>query len=615
MKKAIIVTATDRGLALALTLQAEIPKSIVATTRPSEDPRVTQVPQLSSFVAEYYNQANEWIFITALGVCVRLIAPHLGEKNNGPAVVCMDDHGQMAQPVVGGHMGGANVLAKKVAHVFGAQCAVSTSSDLQGIWALDTLGQQFGWETQYTSTANQVMATFVNNEPVALLLETRDKGTEHLENTLPGFVEVFYHENDIPYDGFKLLIAVTYRRFDVPIPAVFYYPKVLAIGSGCSKSLDPALFSTTLMQKLVEHGLSPHAIKSLGSVDIKAAQSAYLEFSESNDIPFHTFDKAAIDTVEVPNPSPTVQSKIGVAGVAEPTAMLMAGNTQLLVTKQKVLLDNGEKFTFAVALLSTAERKAAIAIVGAGPGDEELISVKGKNLLAEADLVLYAGSLVPEGLLNWCKPKAVIRNSASMDLEAQITLMQDHYQKGHKIVRLHSGDPSLYGAIQEQMTCFDELGMQYYIVPGISAFNAAAAVLKSEFTVPEIAQTVILTRGEGKTPMPPNEKLEEMAKAQATMCLFLSVGIAKKVENQLLMHYGPDTPVAVLYRLTWPDEEVHTGVLKDLVSIVKQSKKTRTVLIVVGHAIHARANRSKLYDKDWKHIFRTGKAHQLKTVS
>ena len=509
--------------------------------------------------------------------------------------------------VTSGHQGGANLLARQTAKIFGAQAVISTSSDLQEIWALDTLGDTFNWTTEFSIGAKDVLAKFVNNERTALLLEVNTKGTQYLEKTLPDFVELFYREKDIDYSRFQLLIAVTFKKYSPVIPAVIYYPKVLSLGSGCSKTLDPVLFEDTLRSEMNKQGLSFDALKNFGSIDIKKDQEAYVKFTTKYNIPFQTFDQEAIRQVNVPNPSETVQAKIGVDGVSESTAMLLSGNTGLLLEKHKVILADGNKFTYALALEPSVERKPSIAIVGAGPGDEELISVKGKKLLEQADCVLYAGSLVPKEMTSWCKEGAVVRNSASMTLEEQVNLVREHYLKGHKIVRLHSGDPSIYGATQEQMTLFDTLGMEYFIVPGISSFSAAAAVLKSEFTIPGVVQTIILTRGEGKTPVPETEKLEEIAKLNATVCLYLSAQIARKVEQQLLQHYDPSTPVAVLYRLTWKDEEVYTGTLENLADLVRASKKTRTVLIVVGHAIQARKNRSELYHPEWKHIFRTQK--------
>ncbi|MEM9338292.1 MAG: precorrin-4 C(11)-methyltransferase [Bacteroidota bacterium] len=607
MKNVIIIATTDKGILLARKLQQELPKSAVVTTRTTDDDQVKQIANLSDFIADQFHDTDGMIFISALGICVRLIAPHLADKKEDPAVICLDDHGRYVQSVVGGHQGGANDLAKKVAGAVGGQAIISTSSDLQNLWSLDTLADRFDWTPVFSTHSNDIISRFTNNEPTALLLEVNTKGTQYLERTLPEFVEVFYEREAIETGRFQLVIAVTYKLHTYEVPSVTFYPNVLSVGSGCSKALSPALFEETLLDRLTQEGLAFEAVKDFGSIDIKKDQEAYVAFCDKNHLPFRTFDKDAINEVSVPNPSPVVLSKVGVDGVSESSALLLSGHTELVVEKQKVMLPNDEKFTYAVAIDPETERKPVIAIVGAGPGDEELIAVKGKRLLESADCILYAGSLIPEEMTSWCREGAVVRNSASMTLEEQIALMQDHYAKGHKIVRLHSGDPSIYGAIQEQMTLFDELDMDYFIVPGISSFNAAAAVLKSEFTIPEVVQTIIITRGEGKTPLPEAEKLEEMAKLKATICLFLSAGIAKKVETQLLQHYEPDTPVAVLYRLTWKDEEVYTGTLKNLAELVKTSKKKRTVLIVVGQAIHARKNRSQLYSPEWKHIFRKRK--------
>lgn len=282
-----------------------------------------------------------------------------------------------------------------------------------------------------------------------------------------------------------------------------------------------------------------------------------------------------------------------------------------MIEKTKSITPSGKKFTYALSILKNYERKASIAIVGAGSGDPELLTLKGQYILENADCILYAGSLVPEALTHMAKEGALVRNSASMTLEEQVAIMDQYYAEGKSIVRLHSGDPSIYGAIQEQMTIFDEKGYEYYIVPGISSFQAAAAYLKSEFTIPEVAQTIILTRGEGNTPMPEHEKIADMAKLRATMCIFLSVGIAKKIQTQLLEHYPANTPLAVLYRVSWEDEQVWTGELSQLTTIIKENKLSRTVLIVVGEAVGARKNRSWLYDDKWHHIFRK-KEKQIK---
>jgi precorrin-4 C11-methyltransferase len=277
----------------------------------------------------------------------------------------------------------------------------------------------------------------------------------------------------------------------------------------------------------------------------------------------------------------------------------------LILEKQKGLLSEGNDFTFSLAINRNALRHGHIEIVGAGPGDPELVSLKGKYFLEAADLILYAGSLVPEELTHYAKKGATVRSSAPMNLEEQFAIMKEFYDQGKLIVRLHTGDPCIYGAIQEQMALFDAHGMSYHITPGISSFQAAAAALRSQFTIPGKVQTIILTRGEGRTPMPEKEKLRLLARSQSTMCIFLSAAIAEDVQRELLEHYPPSTPVAACYKLTWKDERIYRGELKDLAKIIRDNDLTLTTMIVVGEAIDNRHGLSRLYADEFKHLFRS----------
>jgi precorrin-4 C11-methyltransferase len=611
-KPTAILASTDRGVLLADRLCRELEGSVVFSTRPGGAPTVQPIASISDFLAKSFGDYEAFIFVGALGICVRSIAPYVQDKATDPAIINLDDHGQFVQPVLSGHLGGANELARRLARVLGAQAIITTASDLQNIWALDTLAAQFGWQAVPSQPLNQLISLFVNNAKTALLLDVQDEGTRWLEKTRPPFVDVFYHRDEIAWDQYQLALAVTYRPLVVPVPALAFYAPVLHLGLGCSRDIEADLLEASVRTQLAEHGLAIEAVKSINSIDIKHDEVAFLALAERLGVPLLTYPADALNTQTTPNPSDVVLSKLGVPSVGEAAAQLASGNGNLLLEKQKVTVASGKKHTLAVALDATAERRGVVAIVGAGPGDASLISVKGKELLETADLILYAGSLVPERLTHYAKPGAVVRNSAGMTLEEQLHLMSEHYQRGHLIVRLQSGDPSIYGAIQEQMTEFDERGMDYFIVPGISAFQAAAASLNSEFTIPEVVQTIILTRGAGNTPLPLHEDLAEMAKHRATMCIFLSATIAKRVQAQLEEHYPADTPVAILYRVTWEDEEIYTGQLADLASLIREHKLTRTVLIVVGAAIGARKNRSQLYHPDWKHIFRTGKPAKVK---
>ena len=278
----------------------------------------------------------------------------------------------------------------------------------------------------------------------------------------------------------------------------------------------------------------------------------------------------------------------------------------LLIEKQKGCsgATDVNDYTFALSIDREAVKCGHIEIVGAGPGDPELVSVRGKRFLEQADLILYAGSLVPERLTHYAKPGCVVRSLAPMNLQEQFAIMKEHYDQGHLVVRLHTGDPCIYGAIQEQMALFDQAGMHYHITPGISAFQAAAAALHSQFTIPEKVQTIILTRGEGRTPMPEKEQLHKLAQSQSTMCIYLSAAIAEEVQRELLEAYPPETPVAACYKLTWPEEKIYRGQLKDLAQIVHDNHLTLTTLLVVGDAIDNRQGLSRLYADEFGHIFR-----------
>ena len=247
-----------------------------------------------------------------------------------------------------------------------------------------------------------------------------------------------------------------------------------------------------------------------------------------------------------------------------------------------------------------------IQFVGAGPGDPELITVKGRKALDEADVVVYAGSLVNPELLKGIK--AEIHDSANMDLGQIIRIMRKAVESGRSVVRLHTGDTSFYSAITEQIERLRELGIPYEVIPGVSSAMAGAAVLGQELTVPELSQTVIFTRLEGRTPVPPSERLGLLASHRATMAIFLSVGMVENVQRELLQGYPAGTPVVIIERATWPEQRVMRGILGDLVALVKDACIKKTALIYVGDSLKASeaslGKESKLYHKDFMHEYR-----------
>lgn len=244
-------------------------------------------------------------------------------------------------------------------------------------------------------------------------------------------------------------------------------------------------------------------------------------------------------------------------------------------------------------------------IVGAGPGDPELITVKGQRCLSEADVVIYAGSLVNPQLLDYCKEGAAIYNSASMTLDDVVAVIAAAEQKGQMTVRLHTGDPSVYGAIQEQMDAFSKKGIEFDVIPGVSSCFATAAALKQEYTLPGISQTVIITRNEGRTPVPEREKLRSLAQHQSTMCIYLSITMLDKVVAELIAGgYRPETPIAIVQRASWPEQKIVRGTLATIVKDIEDEHIDRTAMIVVSNCLEADYELSRLYAPEFSHMFR-----------
>lgn len=562
-----------------------------------------------SEVAMTWKDFDAFVFIGAMGICVRTIAPLLEDKHSDPAVVCVDTTGQHVIPVVSGHIGGANELAARLASALGTTPVITTQSDVTGLWALDTLEKRFDWPiASEKDDLNDCIFTFVNRKPTALLMDVRDEGTDYLERTLPDHVTIINDIREADPSKYKLLIIVSPFMYHAPqgVLELHFVPMVGTIGFGLANHPDDYKSIYDQMDEaFARRGILPCAHRYC-TIDVKADEEFVTELKEEYDEKVVFYSAEQLAAVNVPNPSNVVAKHVGTPSVCEAAAILGSNHGKLLIPKIK-----GKNWTAALAIdyknlknHPLIPEGGFIEIVGAGPGDPDLISVRGRKMLEQADLILYAGSLVPKALTQCHKPGAVVRSSASMNLEEQCALMKEHYDKGHFIVRLHTGDPCIFGAIQEQMAFFDEHNMRYHITPGISSFLAAAAELRSQFTIPERCQTIILTRGEGRTPMPERERLHLLARSRSTMCIFLSAAIVDDVQRELLTEYPPETPIAACYHLTWPDQHIYRGTLNELANIVHDNNLTLTTMIVVGEAIDNRKGLSELYSKNFTHLFR-----------
>lgn len=600
-----VIAVSPQGITIAEQLKAEWQEQLTIFST-HQHSSVESIRNIKEHVDAHFGDYSAWVFIGAMGICIRTIAEHVQHKYHDPAVINIDSTGRFVVSVLSGHVGGANELTEHIASLLGAQAVVSTQTDNTGLWALDLFSRKYGWaQVNNMGGLNKPIALYTNGKPTALLLEVRDKFTLELERTRAEHVDIYYKREDLEESKYELILVVSPRVYETSKPCIQYIPKSLALGLGCRYQCAPKDIPEYICNEIRRLGYYPEAIKRIGTIDLKKDEPLLKEMLQLlNIVEADIYTSEDLAPVEIKNPSDYVFKVTGVYGVAESASRLSARMGSIVIEKQKGMLHDGNDFTFAVSIDRAYERRGHIEIVGAGPGDPDLCSIRGRAFLEIADLILYAGSLVPRALTTCHKPGATVRSSADMNLEEQFALMKEFYDKGLLVVRLHTGDPCIYGAIQEQMAFFDEYDMSYHITPGISSFQAAAAALRSQFTIPEKTQTIILTRGEGRTPMPEKEKLHMLARSQSTMCIFLSAGIVDDVQAQLLEHYPEDTPVAACYHLTWPDERIYRGQLKDLAKLVHDNKLTLTTMLVIGEAIDNRKGLSRLYADEFKHLFR-----------
>ncbi len=242
--------------------------------------------------------------------------------------------------------------------------------------------------------------------------------------------------------------------------------------------------------------------------------------------------------------------------------------------------------------------------IGAGPGNPELLTIKGKKILEQAEVIIYAGSLVNEEILKFALNATHVYNSASLNLEEIKDIFKKAKEDNQNVARIHSGDPSIYGAINEQMVLLDELKVKYEVIPGISSFQATAAVLCQELTVPQVCQTITISRVKGKTAVPDKEDLKEIIKTRPTLFLYLSVNKLNEIVETLKTSYSSSTPIIIAYKVSWPDEKIVRGTLENILDKMAGSNITKTALILVGESLSKKAKTSKLYDKNFSHEYR-----------
>jgi precorrin-4 C11-methyltransferase len=569
---------------------------------------------LAELVPNLFTRCDQLVFFLAAGAVTRLIAPCLVSKTSDPGVLVVDEAGHFVISLLSGHQGGANAFARTVAGCLGATPIITTASDVLGGLSIEGVAETFGWIAEPAERLKPAAAALVNREPVAIVQEIGSRGSWLDATELPENVTFVPDARRLQGRHYESVLWITDRQVDdyhgVEADRILWFrPPSLALGVGCERGISTEALAEGLERFLHQHRLARASIRILASVDVKEDEAALLKLAKHHGWQTAFYSPEELAQVSgIRNPSPVVERCVGTPGVAEPAALLTAGAERLLVEKQVVTSPlSPRRMTFAVARLASFQVRTAagrVVFVGAGPGDPELLTLKARQALRRADVVIYAGSLVPEAVLRHAPATAVLHNSAHLTLEQVMEIMKTAIGNGQCVVRLQSGDTSVYSAIQEQLAVLEDAAIDCEVIPGISAFQATAAALKSELTLPEIVQTVILTRGEGLTKMPAGEALESLARHRATLCIFLSARLAETVQTQLLTAYPPETPAVIAYRVSWPDEIIIVTTLANLADEVRNHRLTRTTLLLVGDALGGRRNRSRLYDRQHGHLFR-----------
>jgi precorrin-4 C11-methyltransferase len=625
-KKIGLIAVTRHGLELARKLRTRLragelhrPDQYGPAAHPWEYP---YAGPLADQVPDLFARCDQLVFFLATGAVTRLIAPYLVSKTSDPGVLAVDEAGQFVVPVLSGHVGGANAFARSVAGCLGATPVITTASDLLDGFSPNLLAQEFGWVAEPQERLKAIALTLVNQQPVAVIQEIGGRGSWLEERELPSNVCCVRDVASLPSKTFAGVLWITDRLVDdlaglKEDNILWYRPRSLVLGVGCERGIGLEALKDGLSRFLHEHRFSQQNIGTLASIDVKADEEALLKLARMNGWETAFFSSMELAGVpDLPTPSPVVEKCIGVPGVAEPAALLAARTDRLLVSKQIVFSPYSSRgMTFALARFrGLADKNVCpthLTFIGAGPGDPDLVTHKARRALAKADVVVYAGSLIPEAILRLAPAQAVLHNSASLTLEEVGEILIREVRAGRRVVRLQSGDTSIYSAIGEQMALFDEAGIAYDVIPGISSYQALAASLACELTVPGVVQTVILTRGEGHTPMPEGEALEALARHGATLAIFLSARLGEDVQSRLLSAYPPETPVVIAYRVSWPDESIIRTTLAKLHEELRRNKFSRTTLILVGTALATREpRRSQLYHPEHGHIFRAARAEE-----
>ena len=478
MKKIAIIPISDAGREIARTLQRTLGGKIIQRTD----------------VGKLWKKTDAFVFIGAMGICVRTIAPYIADKHEDPAVVCVDSMGLNAIAVLSGHIGGANELADTVAASLGARAVVTTQSDNAGLWALDTLAERYDWAIASDDDMNECIYAFVNRQPTALLMEVRDEGTDYLERTLPQHVTLVDSLAEVDPAKYRLVIIVSPYNLCAPagMLELHFVPMIGTVGFGLAHHPDDyEEIYDQIDETFSRIGVLP-CYHRYCTIDVKEEEEfcAMLADEYEEEVVFYTAEQLA--QVEVPNPSETVRKHVGTPSVCEAAAILGSNHGKLIIPKVK-----GRNWTAALAIdhQYLREKHGHIEIVGAGPGDPDLVSVRGRKMLERADLILYAGSLVPKALttnlmLTYIRAMNNTRGSAVQTMyrlvDNKVEALEFHVEEGSRV----AGKPLSQLELKENLLICCIIRDNRIIIPGgsdeiMEGDNVIVTTLNEQFSTLE----------------------------------------------------------------------------------------------------------------------------------
>lgn len=581
MSKTAVFSTSEKGNLLAKSIQEELVYTDTFSTK--EDKSFLKVESFADFVEWSFDDYDHIILIGDLADNILNLTPYIKEQYKKLLIFNVDVNGDFVQILQVGEEGEANQEAQKLAGITGGTAIISTQAKASKEWDLESFTERFEWEADLNDDWESVRTLFRTRTKVALILEVRDMGSAYLEKTAPSFVEIFYHVDDLEEENFDLIIAVSPLLYRFKVTSVMYRPKILTLGMGCHKNFPHGILVNDIQEKLAQHGISWKAIRTLSTADSKSKEMALLEVCHHLKIEFKTYSSDFLNRIPIPNPSDVILKHTGLRGLAESAALAVSKTNKLIVEKQNDKPECNQYYTWALAIDQLNLREGQLEIVGAGPGNPDLITLQGMNLLRKADLVIYSSTLLRDDLIHHVKTGAKIRSVESLtQQENLIQLIQSYYRRGLMTVWLHSGDANLFSDIQDELIAFTKTGMEYRITPGVGNFQALEAELKTKFLINRQEQEVHLIRVSMDNLNDQKQRLKEYLEQEDEICIYADRNVMPDLHQFFSTILSSNTPIAISALKNNALDQLIVCEQKDIVNVCNTQLNDGIVILRMG---------------------------------